>query len=64
MFEPFRTTREKGSGLGLALSRRIIEDMGGTLTLANRIDGPGAEAVVDLPRYCPGPDGPATETGV
>jgi len=64
MFEPFRTTREKGSGLGLALSRRIIEDMGGTLTLANRSDGPGAEAVVDLPRYCPGPDGPATETGV
>ncbi len=49
LFEPFRTTKEKGSGLGLALSRRIVEDMGGTLELANVPGGPGAAALIRLP---------------
>jgi signal transduction histidine kinase len=51
LFAPFHTTREKGSGLGLALSRRIVEDMGGSLDLADRRDGPGAVARISLPRH-------------
>jgi signal transduction histidine kinase len=49
LFEPFWTNKEKGSGLGLAMSRRIIEDMGGTITLADRPAPGGARAAVMLP---------------
>ncbi len=49
IFEPFWTTREKGSGLGLAMSRQIVEDMGGRLTLRDRESARGAVAVVWVP---------------
>jgi len=42
IFEPFFTTRTRGTGLGLAVARRIVELHGGTLTARNRPDG-GAE---------------------
>ena len=48
-FEPFWTNKEKGGGLGLALARGIVEEMGGTLDLEDRREGPGARAVIDLP---------------
>jgi PAS domain S-box-containing protein len=50
IFEPFFTTRGSlgGTGLGLWLSRNIIEEEGGTLTWRNRPEG-GAVFTVSLP---------------
>ena len=39
IFEPFMTTRVRGTGLGLAVARRIAEQHGGTLTAANHPSG-------------------------
>jgi nitrogen fixation/metabolism regulation signal transduction histidine kinase len=50
LFVPFFTTKPEGSGIGLTLSRQIAEAHGGTLSLANRKDRTGAEAVLQLPK--------------
>lgn len=50
LFIPFYSTKEKGAGIGLVLARQIAARHGGSLTLANRIDGKGAMATVSLPR--------------
>jgi two-component system, NtrC family, nitrogen regulation sensor histidine kinase NtrY len=49
LFVPFFTTKPGGSGIGLVLSRQIAEAHGGTLTLANRAEGPGCRASLVLP---------------
>lgn len=54
LFEPYVTTRDKGTGLGLPIVKKIIEEHGGTLTLtdAEQFDGHGhvgACAIIELP---------------
>lgn len=47
--EPFFTTRgDRGSGLGVGICKRIVEDHGGTLAFASR-PGAGTTAMVRLP---------------
>ncbi|WP_246082488.1 sensor histidine kinase NtrY-like [Rubellimicrobium rubrum] len=48
LFEPYVTTREKGTGLGLPIVKKIIEEHGGTLALEDA-EGRGARAVIRLP---------------
>ncbi|HEY8025500.1 MAG TPA: ATP-binding protein [Burkholderiaceae bacterium] len=45
---PFYSTKRSGTGLGLALTREIVEAHGGRITLANR-EGGGLTASVILP---------------
>jgi len=51
LFVPFYTTKATGSGIGLALSRQIIRNHEGELSLANRTDEQGAVATISFPLY-------------
>jgi len=49
LFEPYRTTKEKGTGLGLMVSKRIIADHGGTIAVESA-PGEGTTMTIRLPR--------------
>jgi signal transduction histidine kinase len=59
IFDAFYTTRDHGTGLGLALVRRIIEGHGGAI-LETGIPGKGAEFEIYLPRA----EDPAADSSV
>jgi PAS domain S-box-containing protein len=48
VFEPFYTTKTKGTGLGMAISRRLVEAHGGLIEVGDS-SGPGAKIVITLP---------------
>jgi len=49
LFKPFVTRKKDGTGLGLWISRSLVERYGGDLRAANRTDGPGAVFTIVLP---------------
>lgn len=49
VFQPFFTTKQKGTGLGMAIAKRIVEAHGGQLEINTEIES-GAEIVVTLPQ--------------
>ena len=48
VWDPFFTTKDKGTGLGLGIVKNIIESHGGSIGIANR-DPRGARVIVTLP---------------
>jgi two-component system, LuxR family, sensor kinase FixL len=51
VFDPFYTTKASGTGLGLPITRRIVEAHGGRIRIGD--DGPGATFLITLPRGSP-----------
>ncbi len=47
-FEPYVTSKPKGTGLGLAVVKKIIEEHGGRIELQNRKDSAGAKVLILL----------------
>lgn len=48
VFQPFYTTKQKGTGLGMAISKRIVDAHGGVIGLGDSQNG--AKIFVELPR--------------
>ncbi|MCP5063123.1 MAG: HAMP domain-containing histidine kinase [Ignavibacteriae bacterium] len=48
IFEPYFTTKKDGTGMGLSLSKKIVEDNKGSLEIKSK-KGKGTEVVVCLP---------------
>jgi signal transduction histidine kinase len=49
IFDDFVTTKRRGLGLGLAISKKIIEQLGGQISVASEV-GKGTTFVLDFPR--------------
>ena len=49
LFEPFFTTKAEGLGLGMSLSKSIIESFGGSLSAHANADAPGLTVWFRLP---------------
>lgn len=48
LFRPFKTTKARGTGLGMATAKRLVELQGGRIAVASP-DGGGTTITVDLP---------------
>jgi len=50
VFEPYYSTKKLGIGLGLAITKRFVEEHGGTISAASEI-GKGTTMTIRLPRH-------------
>ena len=50
IFDPFFSTKEMGTGLGLAVAHGIIQSHGGTIRVESR-KGEGTTVVIELPSH-------------
>jgi two-component system, sporulation sensor kinase D len=48
IFEPFHTTKENGSGLGLPIAKGIVDALGGSLSVSSK-PGKGTRVILELP---------------
>jgi len=48
IFDPYFSTQDTGTGLGLPIARRVVEEHGGSITARNRPEG-GMEVAITLP---------------
>ena len=54
LFEPYRTTKSSGTGLGLLIVRRIIREHGGEIEILSNPDE-GTSILIHLPHTAPSP---------
>jgi signal transduction histidine kinase len=54
IFEDFVTTKRRGLGLGLAISKKIVEQLGGQISVASEV-GKGTTFALEFPRSRPRP---------
>lgn len=54
LFEPYRTTKSSGTGLGLLIVRRIIREHGGEIEIKSQPDQ-GTSILIHLPHTAPSP---------
>lgn len=61
IFDPFFSTKERGTGLGLSVTQQIVREHGGQLTCQSE-PGRGTRFTITLPRaIAPGSEAPAAE---
>lgn len=52
IFDPFFTTKSKGSGLGMAIARRVLDSHNGTIAIKGTVNA-GTEVFLTIPRSLP-----------
>ena len=52
-FEPYVTSKARGTGLGLAMVKKIVDEHGGRIDIQNRPDESGAKVAILLLKLAP-----------